>query len=72
MRMKGNLPAFFLSLGKFIRSEVVYPEMKSNYLQAIISNIYIQRCFQEVVVGIGENSENREACQSYSYFLYDT
>ena len=39
MRMKGNLPAFFLSLGKFIRSEVVYPEMKSNYLQAIISNM---------------------------------
>ena len=39
MRMKGNLPAFFLSLEKFVSSDIVYPDMKSNYLRALIENM---------------------------------
>jgi len=39
MRMRGNLPAFFLSLGKFIDSDIVYPDMKSDYLRALLESM---------------------------------
>lgn len=39
MRMRGNMPAFFVSLSKFVKSDIVYPDMKSNYLRALIENM---------------------------------
>lgn len=39
MRMRGNFPAFFLSLGKFVDNEVVMPDMKSGYLQEILKRM---------------------------------
>lgn len=39
MRMKGNFPAFFLSLGKFLHNEAVMPEVKSGYMQEILQRM---------------------------------
>lgn len=39
MRMRGNMPSYFLSLDKFIHNEDVYPDMKSGYLKAILERM---------------------------------
>lgn len=39
MRMRGNMPSYFLSLGKFISNPDVYPDMKSSYLKAILERM---------------------------------
>lgn len=39
LRRMGNFPAFFSGLETFIRNEAVRPEIKSNYLTALMDNI---------------------------------
>ena len=39
LRRMGNFPAFFTGLEEFIRNEAVRPEIKSNYLTALMDNI---------------------------------
>ena len=39
LRRMGNFPAFFSGLEDFIRNEAVRPEIKSNYLTALMDNI---------------------------------
>ena len=82
MRMKGNLPAFFVSVGKFIRSDVVYPDMKSNYLQAIIKNMdakfywvwgeQLGKLVDECVEMHPEDIESRINKMNLSYIQSDT
>ena len=39
MRIKGNLPAFFLSLDKIMDNGTVIPSVKSNYMKLLFENI---------------------------------
>jgi len=39
MRMKGNLPAFFASLGRIVENPTVIPSVKGNYLKLLLDNI---------------------------------
>ena len=39
MRMSGNFPAFFASLGNIVENPTVVPNMKGNYLKLILENM---------------------------------